>query len=222
MRAAILLNVSQEDELKRIVFSTIDGTTMVERVYRIVKSIFGEASIVGGGTIFEEVTQHLGVKGIRDTYNKPYFLSNLTTALRYLNDDIFVFSPNMPCINKRFVDVLVRLWKSGEYLIVAPGWQDDEIVHGQAIYSKNLLSSAEQLVRSGKSIHDLVNMCSDKIYVLYLDRLPMAYTSSTVTIGGQTDLKMFMDLLIRDNRIEQACKEMFKEMYLLRRRSFAA
>ena len=222
MRAAILLNVSQEDELRRIIFTTIDGVTMVERVYRTVKDIFGDVSIVGGGIIFKEVTEHLGVKGIMDPYSKPYFLSNLAVALRYLGDDVFVFSPNMPCINSRFVDVLRRLWKSGEYLIVAPGWQDDDIVYGQAIYSYNLLSTIEQLVRSEKGISDLISLCSDRIYVLYLDRLPMAYTSSTVTINGQADLKMFMELLAREDTFEHTCKEMFKEIYLLRRRSFAA
>ncbi len=219
MRAAILLNISSDYSLRKIVFSDIDGVSVIEKVYENVENIFDEANIVGGGELYDEVTEFLGVEGIRDEYEEPYFLSNLAIAIRKLGD-VFVFSPNMPCINRRFVEVLIRIWRPGGYLIVAPCWQDNSVVYGQAIYSKLLIKDIEQLIEAKKDISDLYGIHPDKTYVLYLDRLPIAYTSSTVTIDNEEDLKMFKELLGVNDSLEYACKEMFKELYLRRSRRF--
>ncbi len=222
MQAAILLNISLVNDLKSIIFSRINGATVIEKVYENVKNIFGEAYIVGGGELYDEVIEFTGIKGIRDEYDEPNFLSNLALAIRRLGD-VFVFSPNMPCINRRFVEVLIRIWRPGGYLIVAPGWQDNGVVYGHAIYSKELLQDIELLNKAGKSIHDLYSLYQDKTYVLYLDRLPASYTSSTVTIENNEDLKMFRELLSSSGSMNYVCKEMFKELYLRRgRRSPAA
>ena len=218
MRAAILLNISSSYSLRKIIFSKINGVSVIEKVYENVKNIFDEANIVGGGELYDEVTEFLGIGGIRDEYKEPYFLSNLAIAIRKLGD-VFVFSPNMPCINRRFVEVLIRIWRPGGYLIVAPGWQDNSVVYGQAIYSKLLIKDIEQLIEAKKDISDLYDIHPDKTYVLYLDRLPIAYTSSTVAIERDEDLVFFKELLSTNGSIEYACKEMFKELYLRRSRS---
>ena len=218
MRAAILLNISSSYSLRKIIFSKINGVSVIEKVYENVKNIFDEANIVGGGELYDEVTEFLGIGGIRDEYKEPYFLSNLAIAIRKLGD-VFVFSPNMPCINRRFVEVLIRIWRPGGYLIVAPGWQDNSVVYGQAIYSKLLIKDIEQLIEAKKDISDLYDIHPDKTYVLYLDRLPIAYTSSTVAIERDEDLVFFKKLLGTNDSIEYACKEMFKELYLSRSRS---
>ncbi len=212
-----MLNISSNYSLRKIIFSKINGVSVIEKVYENVKNIFGEANIVGGGELYDEVIEFLGIEGIRDEYEEPYFLSNLAIAIRKLGD-VFVFSPNMPCINRRFVEVLIRIWRSGGYLIVAPGWQDNSVVYGQAIYSKLLIKDIEQLIEAKKDIFDLYDLHSDKTYVLYLDRLPIAYTSSTVAIGRDEDLVFFKELLSTNDSIEYACKEMFKELYLRRSR----
>ncbi len=213
-----MLNISSSYSLRKIIFSKINGVSVIEKVYENVKNIFDEANIVGGGELYDEVTEFLGIGGIRDEYKEPYFLSNLAIAIRKLGD-VFVFSPNMPCINRRFVEVLIRIWRPGGYLIVAPGWQDNSVVYGQAIYSKLLIKDIEQLIEAKKDISDLYDIHPDKTYVLYLDRLPIAYTSSTVAIERDEDLVFFKKLLGTNDSIEYACKEMFKELYLSRSRS---
>ncbi len=218
LQATILLNVSpSNDLLKKILFSKINEVTVIEKVYENIMGIFGEAHIVGGGDLFDEVIEFLGIEGVRDEYEEPYFLSNLALAIRRFGN-IFVFSPNMPCINKKFVEVLVRIWRTGGYLIVAPGWQDNSVVYGQAVYSKDLIQDIEQLIRAKKSIHDLYALYPDKTYVLYLDRLPLTYTSSTVILNDEEELQMFRKLVNINDSIEYTCKEMFKELYLRRSR----
>jgi len=190
---------------------------VIEKVYENVKNVFGETYIVGGGELYDKVIEFLGIEGIRDDYEEPYFLSNLALAIRRLGN-VFVFSPNMPCINRRFVEVLIRIWRPGGYLIVAPGWQDNSVVYGQAIYSKDLTQDIDQLIRAKKSIHDLYALYPDKVYVLYLDRLPLTYTSSTVTLNDEEELQIFRKLININDSMEHACKEMFKELYLRRSR----
>ena len=91
LQATILLNVSpSNDLLKKILFSRINGVTVIEKVYENVKNIFGETYIVGGGELYDKVIEFLGIEGVRDEYEEPYFLSNLALAIRRLGN-VFVF-----------------------------------------------------------------------------------------------------------------------------------
>jgi len=185
--AAILTggeNSRMNGELKALL--KIDDFSIIAWQYETLADIFEEIFICG-----KKANYNLQITVYEDEYINCGPVSGIYSALKNVeNDYVFVFSCDMPFLNKNMISQMILVAATEKYDAIIPSHKNGiEPLHG--IYSKNLLSKVEnQLKQKDFRIRQLYEGINIKFFDVYLPTEPEI---AFFNINTQSDLNKAKD-----------------------------
>lgn len=129
-------NSRMNGELKALL--NIENISIIARQFAILQEFFGNIFICGKQTDY-----NLPIQIHEDEYKNSGPVSGIYSAIKNSNTDyVFIFSCDMPFLNRDLIAKMIDEAKTGNYDAIIPSHNDGiEPLHG--IYSKKLLQKIE-------------------------------------------------------------------------------
>ncbi len=163
--AAILTggeNSRMNGELKALL--NIEKISIIARQFALLQEIFDNIFICG-----KETEYNLPIKAYEDEFKGSGPVSGIYSALKNSTTDyVFIFSCDMPFLNRELIEKMINEAKTGNYDAIIPSHNDGiEPLHG--IYSKKLLQKIEnQLNDKDFRIRKIYEGINIKYFNVYL------------------------------------------------------
>ncbi len=205
LKAAILAGGASSRFPTNKLFYMIAGKPLIRNVYNRIAGFFGEDNvyIVASDENFIQL-EEIGFRNLLLDNILVGPLSGIYIALKNLGD-VFVFAGDMPCINTGLVETMYKIWSTGSYYAVVPGWKNGYLEPLHAIYSKKLTSLIEENIRKGRlGVTAFLKSLSNK-YVVLLDNLPPLIRLSVYNVNTQNDVLCIEKGF--EKKLEEPCLE---------------
>jgi molybdopterin-guanine dinucleotide biosynthesis protein A len=168
-------------------FAMVDGVPLIERVTRIMRSIFEVVVLI---TNTPDIYSRLQLPMFEDHVKGVGPIGGLYSALLNIpSDSAFVTACDMPYLNERLIRHLVEVSVGFDVTVPAPGGNIEPL---HALYSKRCIPALEQCIDAGKR------------------RIIQFYSDTTVQFVPESELRRFdpdLRSLFNINRPEDLAKD---------------